>query len=456
MEAQSFENLRRFFERIKNVGFFERLFSWKTIVSLGYDAFGEYQNMQKIAQEKDQYIAEADTKIRDLNRDIQYQNQQIHQLQEDLTAEQNLIQNLNEKITEKERDRATLAESDAKNRSNLQQLREELGAEKIKNARLSEKYDQLNGQFTEAQKAIAGYQQKDENRQQEHDKRITELNTLSKQLEEDRLHLHQERETEIRMQYEKIEQTWKKHEEIVEMTLRNLCRKHNIDYCDKEKFPYSKKPDNSLVICDQYIIFDAKSPKNPEDLDNFPAYIKNQAEAVKKYVKNENVKNEVFLVVPANTVEYLNEFYYDMAEWKVYVVTHDCLEPIIIALRKIEDYEFAEQLNPEDRENLCRVIGRFAHAAKRRIQIDTYFCNEFINLLQGCSILPDEMKSKVVEYEKAEKMNPPMEKRKKLIPIKDIEHDVKVIKKEAEAHEIDVTALTKDKIDTLPLHKDLD
>ena len=102
MEAQSFENLRRFFERIKNVGFFERLFSWKTIVSLGYDAFGEYQNMQKIAQEKDQYIAEADTKIRDLNRDIQYQNQQIHQLQEDLTAEQNLIQNLNEKITEKE------------------------------------------------------------------------------------------------------------------------------------------------------------------------------------------------------------------------------------------------------------------------------------------------------------------------------------------------------------------
>jgi len=48
MEAPPFEQLRRFFERIKNVGFFERLFSWRTIVSLGYDAFGEYQRMQDL------------------------------------------------------------------------------------------------------------------------------------------------------------------------------------------------------------------------------------------------------------------------------------------------------------------------------------------------------------------------------------------------------------------------
>jgi hypothetical protein len=138
------------------------------------------------------------------------------------------------------------------------------------------------------------------------------------------------------------------------------------------------------------------------------------------------------------------------------VVTHDCLEPIILALRKIEEYEFVDQLSPDDRDNICRIIGKFAHATKRRIQIDTYFFNEFIGLLQSCSSLPDEIRQKVVNFEKAEKMNPPMEKRKKLIPISDLEHEVKVARKEAEAREIDLTAVTKDKIENIPLDKFLE
>ncbi len=135
---------------------------------------------------------------------------------------------------------------------------------------------------------------------------------------------------------------------------------------------------------------------------------------------------------------------------------YDSLEPIVLALRKIEDYQFVDQLSPEDRENICHVIGKFAHATKRRIQIDNYFFNEFIGLLQSCSSLPEDIIKKVVDYEKAEKMNPPMEKRKKLIPIKELEHDVKVSTKEAEAREIDVTAVTKEKIETIPLDKYLE
>ena len=210
------------------------------------------------------------------------------------------------------------------------------------------------------------------------------------------------------------------------------------------------------MILDQFVIFDAKSPKNPEELTNFPLYIKSQAEAAKKYLKGTDVRKEIFLVVPANTVEYIEEFHYDLVDMHVYVVTHDCLEPLILALRKIEEYEFAEKLSPEDRENICRVIGKFAHATKRRIQIDNYFSGVFIELLQSCDHLPDEIKQKVLEIELAEKMNPPIEKRKKKIPIKELEHDVKVIGKEAEAREIDVTAVTKDKIETITLNKFLE
>jgi len=496
MDAPPFEHLRRFFERIKNVGFFERIFSWQGIVSQGYDAFGEYQRLQTRLGEKDQEIAGLVSQNRDLSQKVEYQQQQMNRIQQDLSSEQSRTQSINQKITEKEGERArisaTLAEVQQNSDTTILQLKEDMVTLKMKNEELLRKqnegenkaggleeaekknqqaisqlkadlsasharYDQLNSQFIDSQKSLAELRQKEEERTREHDFRITELMSLKKQLEDDRIRVQADRDAEIRSEFAGMEQTWKKHEELVEQSLRSICQRHTIEYCDKEKFPVSgKKPDNAVVIADQYVVFDAKSPKNSDELGNFPLYIKTQAEAAKKYAKEDNVKKDIFLVVPANTIEYLDDVHLDMADYQVYVVTHDCLEPIVLALRKIEDYQFVDQLSPEDREKICHVIGKFAHATKRRMQIDTYFFNEFLGLLRSCESLPDDILKKVVDYEKAEKMNPPMEKRRKQIPIKDLEHDVRVITKEAEAREIDVTAVTKEKIETIPLDKFLE
>lgn len=492
MDAPSFENLRRFFDRVKNAGFFERLFSWQGIVSAGYDAFGEYQQLQNLISEKEKELAGLSSRNRELTQSLEYEQQQAGRLRNDLQSEQVRSQTLNEKITEKERERATITEAQVNSEDHILRLKGDMVALAAKNedlqARINEReniaggliaadkknqqtitqlekdlasyqarYDQLNSQFIESQKTLAEFRQREEDRIREHDSRVTELTALKKQLDEDRLRVQTERDDEIRSEFADMEQTWKKHEEVVEQSLRSICQRHTLEYCDKEKFPLStKKPDNAIIIADQYVIFDAKSPKNSDELGNFPQYIKNQAEAAKKYTKEENVKKDIFLVVPANTLQVLEDFHMDMADYQVYVITHECLEPVVLALRKIEDYQFVDQLSPEDRENICHVIGKFAHATKRRIQIDNYFSNEFIRLLQSCSSLPDEILRKVVDYEKAEKMNPPMEKRKKLIPIKELEHDIKVITKEAEAREIDVTAVTKEKIETIPLDKFLE
>jgi hypothetical protein len=496
MDTPPFEHLRRFFERIKNVGFFERIFSWKGIVSQGYDAFGEYQRIQNLLQEKDQEIADLVSKNRELSQNADYQKQQAARLQQELTSEQLRSRNLSEKITEKERDRATLAatlaETQANNDTTIDHLKGEIITLKSRNedllrknsereneagglvasekknretieklnidiAALNVKNENLNTQLIAAKQELSQYYQIEEDRLREHDQRVTALNSLRQQLEDDRVRIEAERGEEIRSRFAEMEQTWKRHEEQVEQSLRSICQRHTIPYCDKEKFPVSgKKPDNAIIVADQYIIFDAKSPKNSDELGNFPLYIKTQAEAAKKYAKDENVKKDIFLVVPANTIEYLDDVHLDMADYQVYVVTHDSLEPIILALRKIEDYQFVDQLSPEDREKICHVIGKFAHATKRRMQIDTYFFNEFLGLLKSCESLPEEIIRKVVDYEKAEKMNPPMEKRKKQIPIKELEHDVKAITKEAEAREIDVKAVTREKIETIPLEKFLE
>ncbi|WP_292368533.1 hypothetical protein [Methanoregula sp. UBA64] len=496
MDTPPFEHLGKFLERIKNIGFFERLFSWKTTVSLGYDAYGDYQQIQSTLRKKDQEIADLAAQVRDISKDLELQKQSFAQAQNDLVKEQNRAQLFNEKAGEKESERAKLeaklsgtiantdeiilglkgqlielqsrnedltrtiaekgkeagglAESDRKNLETIGRLRQDL-------FETDQKYQLLNKQYIDAQKALTEFGQREEARTHEHDQRMTALQELKKQLDDDRLRVQQERDTELQKKFSDMEQTWKRHEEVVEESLRSICQRHTLEYCDKEKFPVAgKKPDNAILICDQYVIFDAKSPKNPDDLNNFPTYIKNQAEAAKKYAKEENVKKDIFLVVPSNTVEYLDEFHLDMADYQVYVVTYDSLEPIVLALRKIEDYQFVDQLSPEDRENICHVIGKFAHATKRRMQIDTYFFNEFLGLLRSCESLPDDIMKKVVEFEKAEKMNPPMEKRKKLIPTKDLEHEVKSITKKAEAYEIDVTAVTREKIETIPLDKYLE
>ena len=91
-----------------------------------------------------------------------------------------------------------------------------------------------------------------------------------------------------------------------------------------------------------------------------------------------------------------------MADLDAFEISVDALEPVILSLKKIEDYDLAAELSPEDRENICRVLGKFAHLTKRRIQIDTFFIKQFLELAYKAeSDLPKEFLDKVVEFEKS-------------------------------------------------------
>jgi hypothetical protein len=184
--------------------------------------------------------------------------------------------------------------------------------------------------------------------------------------------------------------------------------------------PFKGKPDNTINIAGEYVIFDAKSPAS-DDLVNFPKYLKIQTDSVNKYIKQENVKSDIFLVVPSNTVDVISQFSYRMGDYNVYIVTIDALEPIILSLKKIEDYEFVDQLTPDERENICRIIGKFAHTAKRKIMIDYFFSFQFLDIISKCNLsLPEDIYKSVLDFEKAEKLNPPQEKRAKQILVEDI------------------------------------
>jgi hypothetical protein len=203
-----------------------------------------------------------------------------------------------------------------------------------------------------------------------------------------------------------------------------------------EKVPFRGNPDNTIEISGEYIIFDAKSPAS-EDLSNFPAYIKSQADNLKKYASQDNVKKSMFLVVPTNTINKLKQLTYRLGDYDVFVITKDSIEPVILSLKKIEEYDLADKLSPEDRDSICRIIGKFAHTAKRRIQIDQFFSNEFMDIvLKSQKELPEDIREQVIEFEKSEKLNPPTEKRAKIISIDELQKKGEEIEAEARARKL--------------------
>lgn len=386
------EKLTLFFSKIKELTFLQRLFSWRSVRNLSYDAFEEFKSLQK---------------------ELLIKNGQIDSLEKRSVQFETKNEGLLETIDQYE--------------NTFRKKEEEINL-------LNLKIDNLNREKSELKNANSKYENTEEQRDRSYRDSISQLNQLKETLEKEIKRLSDERMEEQKNSFEKMKHQWSEHEITVEQTIKMICQNHFIKYIDN--VPFRGNPDNAVEICDEYIIFDAKCPSS-DDLNNFPKYIKAQTESVKKYANQDRVKKDIFLVIPSNTIHTINQLAYNMGDYNVYVITKDSLEPIILSLKKIEDYEFVNQLSPEERDNICRVIGRFAHTTKRKIQIDQFFASQFLELLVKCkNDLPEDILKQVIEFEKAEKLNPPSEKKAKQILTKELEERHALINAEAGIREV--------------------
>ena len=352
------------------------------------------------------------------NLNIDHNNSRIIELEKNLSFKESSIKEL-----EKERD---ILNVQIKSFDEL----------KIKKAELETTLRSISDERNDLKNKNIKLNNEEEKRILDSKKEIEALITLKQSAEDEKQALNNIRVNEKEEEFEEMKRQWVKHEKDVENYLREICRNYIIKYVGQEEFPHPRnKPDNSIEIMDQLIVFDAKSPSN-NNLDNFPKYIKDQTENLKKYAKHDDVKNDLFLVIPSNTLHVIDQFSYKIGEYNVFIITKDALEPIILSLKKIEEYEFVDKLSPEERDNVCSVIGKFAHTTKRRIQIDNFFQREFLSTLDKAKKLPREILESVIEFENAEKLNPPIEKRKKTIFTKDLKDQVNDIEKDMEIRNI--------------------
>jgi hypothetical protein len=413
----TYDKLGLFFEKIKAIGLWQRIFRWRLVRSLSYDAYEEFKSLVE----------------------------GLHRVSGELERTGNSAATLQNKLSEVSALVAARDETIRQSQSTLNEQGKDI-------ALMREKVEQLTREITLVKQENAAFRQKEDNRRKEHENALAVLTSEIERVRNDRKKEQQERQIAEINRLNSMRETWARHQEEVRSAIKAICQKHTVEYVDT--VPFRGNPDNTIRICDEFVIFDAKSPAS-DDLQNFPSYIKNQAEAVRKYIKEEHVKKDVFLVIPANTVSVIEQFSYNMADYTVYVVTLDVLEPVILCLKKIEDYEFVDQLSPEERENVCRIIGKFAHMTKRRIQIDHFFAWGFLDILTRCKAdLPREILDKVIEFEKSEKLNPPQERRSKQIPTSELETDTDRIQREAEAKAVVFPPSVQENLKKLPLYED--
>lgn len=381
------EKLGVFLNRIKELNFWQRIFSWKSIRTLSYDAYDEFKTISQ--------------QLTDQGNLAERSRNEITRLQ---TENDNLLHN------NREAEKLAL-----KKDAQIDNLNSHVSG--------------LNQKVGELERKISKYESVESERIREHHSSIASINQAKEDYNSRRKQLEDDRVNEREEVFNSMKKQWSDHQDDVEKTIKIICQNRLIEYVDN--VPFKGKPDNTVKICGEFIVFDSKSPAN-DDLTNFPKYIKTQAENISKYTNQESVKKDIFMVVPTNTIHTISQRIFNMGEYNVFVITKDSLEPILLSLKKIEEYEFAEQLSPEDRDQICKILGKFVHTTKRKIQLDQFMNGEFLDLLKKCdSNIPEEMLSAISEYEKAEKLNPPTEKRTKEILTKELERRKELLNSES-------------------------
>ena len=69
----SFDNLKMFFEKIKSAGFWQRLFGWKALRTLSYEAYDEFRNISGKINELVKQVETRSLKISDLEKNNEIQ-----------------------------------------------------------------------------------------------------------------------------------------------------------------------------------------------------------------------------------------------------------------------------------------------------------------------------------------------------------------------------------------------
>jgi TolA-binding protein len=248
------------------------------------------------------------------------------------------------------------------------------------------------------QREVARFEAQEKERTRELNTQMKQLEISTKSLEEQKLQLIRENEEERRHEEEERDRIWAEHENAVIARLTSLCKspqfafEHFTNTNLPEDFDGSLKPDFMIGFLDQYIIFDAKKSKQ----ESLQTYINDtMKKTVTKVKKNPKIAPMIFLVVPTMALSELKSFNYSVDGYSVYVVAPESLPPILASLKRITTYEFADQMDPQVRENIIQLIAEYDFHINLRNAADLILTKQGIQIIEKAQKIDPEIAGEV-------------------------------------------------------------
>lgn len=164
-----------------------------------------------------------------------------------------------------------------------------------------------------------------------------------------------------------------------------------------ESFDGKLKPDFMTGFLDQFVIFDAKISRS----DNFQNYMATAVKSTATKIKGNNkIYNVVFLVVPTDAIGELKKLYYYEEGYSFFIISMEAIMPVLASLKKIQNYEFAEKMDPQERENIVDLIAEFDHYINFRNSMDIALAKHGISTLNKKDKLNVELQTEIDLKEK--------------------------------------------------------
>lgn len=406
--------IQRLFEEINEIRLFRRIFGWSKFLKEFFEGAKEDLTRLDIIEEnsakKEKEIKESLENLADLKSKLEREKESNVVLQERIKI---------------------LNDSNVKQNQQIEGLKESVRTLEATNQAQQEKVVELN-------KANTKLVEQDEQRKKEQDEQIKILSESSEtakktreQLIEDDKKLKEEKELNR-------SRIWKEHQDKTVTLILGLCQRSEYafkSYDDRnpptELSDVNLKPDVCLEFFDEYIIFDAKTPNSPNS--NLEEYLKNQVkDSAKKYNKAAKyIHKSVFFIIPSEEVARIKTAVYVENNYRFHIIPPEAIEPILANYKKIEGYEIAEKLNPEDREELINLIARYDNHIMRRNQIDLFLIDHGFKTIGSKVNLPSGFREALAEKQSIEIINPPTQNRKRKISLENSEREHQQLIEEA-------------------------
>jgi hypothetical protein len=265
-------------------------------------------------------------------------------------------------------------------------------------AKLEAQIEQITKERDQLRKEMARHEEAAERRQKEADDRLAKLEAAKVSLDQERQRVIREDEEKMRRLEEERDRIWNDHETSVVATMTDLCKQPAFAFTSysntnlPDGFDGSLKPDFMIEFLGQYVIFDAKVSK----AKGLATYMRDQVKkTVEKVKNNDRIYKSIYLVVPTSALCELSQHHHMVDGYDIYIVSVEAVPALLAAFKRITRYEFAEQMDPEQRENIIQLIADFDFHINLRNAADIILTKMGTDILERAQRTDPELAAEV-------------------------------------------------------------